>query len=68
MTSQRKIEANRKNARASTGPKSKEGRERSARNARRHGLAVPIWGDPKAAADAAKLAREIVGLTPATNS
>jgi hypothetical protein len=61
MTSQRKIEANRKNARASTGPKSKEGKQRSGGNARRHGLAVPIWADPETAAEAAKLAREIAG-------
>jgi hypothetical protein len=61
MTSQRQIEANRQNARASTGPKSAGGKQQSARNARRHGLAVPIWADPETAAAATKLARELAG-------
>jgi len=64
MTSLRKIEANRKNARASTGPKSHEGKQRSARNARRHGLAVPIWADPEASVEVARLAPEITGPNP----
>ena len=38
MTSFRQIEANRRNAQLSTGPKTKEGRSRSRRNAVRHGL------------------------------
>src|SRR5262249_24013425 len=41
MTSDRKIKANRKNARASTGPKTARGRTRTAPNARRHGLSLP---------------------------
>jgi hypothetical protein len=42
MTSTRKVRTNRANARASTGPKTSAGRVRSARNALRHGLNVPI--------------------------
>jgi hypothetical protein len=42
MVSARKIAANRANARRSTGPKTAAGRARSARNATRHGLAVPL--------------------------
>jgi hypothetical protein len=61
MTSQRKIEANRRNARLSTGPRSFSGKARSAHNARRHGLAIPIWLDPLLAEDAEALARVIAG-------
>ena len=38
MTSNRQIEANRGNAKRSTGPKSEEGKTRSSRNSLRHGL------------------------------
>ena len=38
MTSYRQIEANRRNALKSTGPKSEEGKQASRRNALRHGL------------------------------
>jgi hypothetical protein len=38
MTSFRQIEANRRNALRSTGPKTEEGKRQSRRNARRHGL------------------------------
>ncbi|MET4290111.1 hypothetical protein ABIB06_000268 [Bradyrhizobium sp. LB8.2] len=38
MTSERKIEANRLNAKRSTGPKTKAGKAKSSRNARQHGL------------------------------
>lgn len=38
MASKRQIEANRKNARRSTGPRTDAGKARASRNARRHGL------------------------------
>ena len=43
MASDRQIVANQGNAKSSTGPRSKKGREASSQNARRHGLAVPHW-------------------------
>ena len=39
MASERQFEANRKNAKRSTGPKTRAGKARSSRNALRHGLA-----------------------------
>ena len=64
MTSAQKIRANRANARASTGPRTAEGRNRSARNARRHGLSLPVLADPTLSQDVAELTREIAGSTP----
>ena len=46
MTSERKIAANRKNAKKSTGPRTEAGRATSRQNARRHGLATGIGSDP----------------------
>src|SRR5579863_9856460 len=64
MISAKKLQANRSNARQSTGPRSGAGKALSARNARRHGLAVPVWSDPNLAAAAEALAREIAGERP----
>jgi len=61
-TSDRKIAANRANARASTGPKTAQGRTRSARNALRHALSLPIYSDPGLSEEVEALAREIAGL------
>jgi hypothetical protein len=61
MTGNRKIRANRKNARASTGPKTAQGRSRSARNAFRHGLSLPVYSDPALCEEVNALAREIAG-------
>ena len=61
MTSIRKINANRANARASTGPKTKQGRARSARNSLRHALSLPVDSDPTLSDEISALAREIAG-------
>ena len=61
MTSHRKITANRVNARASTGPRTVEGRTRSARNALRHGLSLPVCSDPALCEEVEALARDIAG-------
>jgi hypothetical protein len=42
MASERQIEANRRNAKKSTGPKSQSGKKRSSKNPFRHGLSVPM--------------------------
>ena len=60
-TSERKIAANRANARASTGPKTTQGRARAAANALRHGLSLPIYSDPVLSEQVKALARAIVG-------
>ena len=64
MTSAQKIRANRANARASTGPRTAEGGNRAARNARRHGLSLPVLADPVLSQDVAELTRKIAGSTP----
>jgi hypothetical protein len=61
VTSTRKIEANRKNARASTGPKTAQGRARMARNAFRHGLSLPVCSDPVLCEEVESLAHKIAG-------
>jgi hypothetical protein len=61
MTSERKIRANRANARASTGPKTARGRARSARNAFRHALSLSVYSDPLVSEEVETLAREIAG-------
>jgi len=67
MTSRRKIEANRVNARTSTGPKTAQGEARAARNARRHGLSLSVIADPLLSEQVAMLAREIAGETSDDN-
>jgi hypothetical protein len=57
MPSHRQIAANRSNAKRSTGPRSKTGRETSSRNALRHGLAIDIGADPAFRGDIEKLAK-----------
>jgi hypothetical protein len=63
MTSERKVKANRINAKASTGPKSEQGMARAAGNARTHGLNVPLLSDPSLAEDVKLLALEITKTT-----
>jgi fumarate hydratase class II len=61
VTSERKIKANRANASSSTGPKTRYGRIRSARNALRHGLSLPIQVNPVLCEEARSLASQIAG-------
>jgi hypothetical protein len=61
VTSARKLNANRANARASTGPRTAAGKKRATRNALRHGLSLSILGNQTLSAEAANLAREIAG-------
>ena len=60
MTPPTKALPNQHNARANTSPKSATGKTRFA-NARRHGLAIPIWSDATLAAEAMALAKHIAG-------
>jgi len=64
MTSDRKIRANRANARASTGPKTTQGRIHSGRNALRHGLSLPVHSNQGLFEEIETLAREIAGSDP----
>jgi hypothetical protein len=61
VTSERKIRANRANARTSTGPKTARGRSHAARNALRHGLSLPVYSDPVWSEEVEALARQIIG-------
>lgn len=61
MTSTDKVNANRANAGASTGPKTARGRAHSARNAHRHGLSLPVLADPALSEEVEALACEIAG-------
>jgi hypothetical protein len=67
VTSDRKILANRANARASSGPKTAAGKTLSAQNAFRHGFNVPVWRDPDLASDIDALAQRIVGKSAGLN-
>ena len=61
MTSTRKINANRANAQASTGPRTRLGKARAARNARRHGLSLSVTSNPVLADQVEALARQFAG-------
>jgi hypothetical protein len=62
MVSSAKLRANRLNARASTGPRTRAGKAISARNALRHGLTLPIVIDDALAAEVERL--KLIILTP----
>jgi hypothetical protein len=64
VTSPRKIFANQRNSLCSTGPKTAAGRARAAKNARRHGLSVPVTSDPALSAEVETLALQIAGDAP----
>jgi hypothetical protein len=63
VISDRKHASNRRNARRSTGPRSAAAKARTARNAFRHGLAIPLTRDPAASAETQRLAAALVGLS-----
>jgi hypothetical protein len=62
MASERQIEANRRNARNSSGPRSASGKKRASQNAFRHGLTRPI-SSAEFARETETLARQIAGDT-----
>jgi hypothetical protein len=61
MTSTRKINANRANAQASTGPRTRLGKVHAALNARRHGLSLSVTSNPVLAEQVETLARKFAG-------
>lgn len=61
MASERQIEANRRNAKKSTGPRSRAGKKRTSRNAYRHGLSLSPFANPPLAKRLEKLAHSIAG-------
>ena len=61
MTRSARDKANRQNARRSTGPRSTAGKAIVARNAFRHGLAIPVELDPALSQEVERLAIEIAG-------
>ena len=66
MTSDRKIKANRANARASAGPKTAVGRARAAKNALRHALSLPFCSTPALSEEVETFARKFAG--PSANA
>jgi hypothetical protein len=64
LTTDSQEQANRANARSSTGPKTTAGKGRSAQNALRHSLNVPISSDPALSPLAEAIASRIAGADP----
>jgi hypothetical protein len=62
MASERQMEANRRNARNSTGPRSTSGKKRASQNSLQHGLTKPI-SSAAFAREVEMLARQIAGDT-----
>jgi hypothetical protein len=61
LTTVHQLRANRANAKASTGPKTKAGKARSAKNSLRHVLGVSVWSEPSLAPQAEAIALRIAG-------
>jgi hypothetical protein len=64
LTSDRQRRANQANANASKGPKTKAGKARSARNALRHGLSIPVNKEPSLSIHAEEIAHQLAGPDP----
>jgi hypothetical protein len=64
MATEKQIAANRANAKMSTGPKTALGKQKSSRNAYRHGLSCPLRLDPETSAKAHAMVRTLVGEGP----
>ncbi len=63
MASERKVAANRRNARKSTGPRSSIGKRRASRNSYRHGLSASVIWSAQRSKRIERLARKIAGKT-----
>jgi hypothetical protein len=61
VASERKIAANRRNARKSTGPRSSVGKRRTSRNAYRHGLTASVTSSAERTKRIERFARKIAG-------
>ena len=61
MTSDRQKMANQRNARLSSGPRTEAGKGRSAKNALRHGLSIPVGQNPAALLAIKQLAETLSG-------
>jgi hypothetical protein len=61
LATERQIRANRANARLSTGPKTLAGKQKSSRNAYRHGLSGPLRLDPMISAKVQNIAHALAG-------
>ncbi len=61
MASEKKIQANRENARASTGPRTASGKAKASCNSTKHGLSLSVQADPSLLAELHDLGRKIAG-------
>jgi hypothetical protein len=64
VATQRQIDANRRNARHSTGPRSSAAKKRTGQNAYRHGLTLSLMSSAAFAKQVDELARKIAGESP----
>jgi hypothetical protein len=64
LTSEKQRRANQANAKASRGPKTNAGKARSARNALRHGLGIPVRNEPSLLIQAEEIALKLAGPDP----
>jgi hypothetical protein len=64
LTSDRQLRANQANGKASRGPKTKAGKARSAQNALRHGLSIPVCKEPSLSIQAEEIALKLAALIP----